>query len=233
MKPVTRALKLGTLTIGQAPRSDITPILDAQLPANLEVIHMGVLDGLSRAEIDAGFTPQAGHATLISRLLDGTSVVLDKPAVRRVMQDKLDALDAQGCTVILILCTGEFDGLTSRHAWLVEPDRIVPPAAAALAGERQVGIIVPLAGQVDSEAHKWSALQHPPMCAVASPYADGPDGDAALTAAARNLRERGARLLVLDCMGFVERHREIAQAASGLPVVLSNALIARLCATLL
>jgi len=222
---------LGTLTIGQAPRSDITPILDAHLPTALARLHQGVLDGLSHAEIAARFTPQAGNATLVSRLLDGTSVILDKPAVRAVLQSKIDALEAAGCTVILILCTGEFDGLRTKQAWLVEPDRIVPPTASSLAGEKQAGIIVPIASQIESEFAKWAGLHHPPICEAASPYVDDEQGTQ-LIQAAQQLRERGAALLILDCMGFVERHRRIAQQASGLPVILSNALIARLCAEL-
>jgi protein AroM len=222
--------KLGTLTIGQAPRADITPILNAHLPAGLPCVHSGVLDGMGREDIDAVFAPQPGNATLVSRLLSGEAVVLDKPAVRRVLQQKIDALEAQGFTMVLILCTGEFEDLHCKSAWLVEPDRIVPPAAAALAGARQVGIVVPLESQIQSEYHKWAGLQRPPICAAASPYVDDDD---ALAKAARSLREQGAEILILDCMGFVERHREVAKAASGLPVIVSNALIARLTAELL
>ena len=43
---------LGTLTIGEAPRPDVVPILDRHVPAEIRRIHRGVLDGLSRAEID-------------------------------------------------------------------------------------------------------------------------------------------------------------------------------------
>lgn len=224
--------KLGTVTIGQAPRADIVPILDAHLPAGLPRVHLGVLDGLTRADIAARYAAQRGNATLISRLLDGSSIVLDKPAVRAVLQEKIDALVACGCDVVLILCTGEFHGLQDRGAWLIEPDRIVPPTAAALVGERRVGLIVPLTGQIDSESRKWSGLHRPPIWAAASPYTD-PADTAELEAAACRLRDVGAQVLILDCIGFVERHREIAAAASGLPVILSNALIARLTAELL
>jgi protein AroM len=224
--------KLGTLTIGQAPRADITPILDAHLPADLPRVHMGVLDNLTREEIEARYAPQPGNATLISKLLDGTSVIVDKPAVRAVLQDKIDALVAQGCDVVLVLCTGEFHGLEGRTAWLVEPDQIVPPTGAAIAGDRQVGIVVPLASQIDSEFRKWAGLRRPPICAAASPYAAADQTDD-LIAASRQLRDQGADLLILDCMGFTERHRAIVKEASGLPVILSNALIARLTAELL
>ncbi|MEX3978283.1 AroM family protein [Paraburkholderia sp. EG287A] len=224
--------KLGTLTIGQAPRTDITPILDAHLPDVLPRVHMGVLDGLTSAEIEARYAPQTGNATLVSRLLDGSSVIVDKPDVRAVLQEKIDALVALGCDVILVLCTGEFHGLEGRTAWLVEPDQIVPPAAAALVGDRQVGIVVPLASQIESEYRKWAGLRRAPICAAASPYRNVDESDELITAACE-LREKGAELLILDCMGFVERHRQIVKEASGLPVILSNALIARLTAEIL
>ena len=43
---------LGTLTIGQAPRPDVVPIIDRHVPAEIHRIHRGVLDDLSRGEID-------------------------------------------------------------------------------------------------------------------------------------------------------------------------------------
>ena len=56
--------KIGTLTIGQAPRSDITPILEAALPPHVECLHAGVLDGLDDAAVAARFAPQPGDALL-------------------------------------------------------------------------------------------------------------------------------------------------------------------------
>lgn len=227
---MTRITTLGTLTIGQAPRPDITPILAQHLPPYTQCIHAGLLDGLVRGDIERLYAPDAGQATLITRLLDGSSVIVSKPKVLELMNRKIAALRAQGCGFILLLCTGAFEGLVCDGAWLIEPDLIVSPSVAALAGDRQVGIVVPLASQVASEAHKWRALQREPICAVASPYADE---TASLAQAARDLKAQGAELLVMDCMGFVEAHREVAAQASGLPVILSNALIARLTAELL
>ena len=51
---------LGTLTIGQAPRDDVTPIIDRHVPAAVRRIHRGVLDGLSRTEIDASYRAEPG-----------------------------------------------------------------------------------------------------------------------------------------------------------------------------
>lgn len=224
------AITLGTLTIGQAPRADITPILEAHLPAGVACIHAGVLDGLSKTEIAQRFAPQGDEAILTSRLLDGSAVVMGKGAVRDEVQNKLHQLERQGCGIILLLCTGEFHGLRCRQAWLIEPDTIVPPTAAILLGERQPGILVPLAEQMRSEGNKWQAMRKAPVYAAVSPY-DG--SDAELTAAAQSLKAQGADVIVMDCMGYTERHRAAARQATGLPVLLSNALIARLVAGLL
>lgn len=216
--------KLGTLTIGQAPRADITPILDAVLDAGLPRRHAGVLDGLSRDEIARDFAAEPGQPVLITKLLDGSAVVIDRARTEKAAQRKLAMLEAEGCGTILMLCTGHFESLRTDKARLVEPDRILPPAVAALIQGAQLGIVVPLAEQISSEAGKWGPLGRPPIYAAASPY--GGEG-ASVADAARELAGRGAEILLMDCMGFVEWHRREA-AAAGLPVILSNSLIAKL-----
>lgn len=217
--------KLGTLTIGQAPRSDITPILDAFLGEGLPRRHAGVLDGLSRAGIERNFAARAGHPQLVIRLLDGSSVVIDRDRTQAAAQRKLDALEAEGCSTILMLCTGHFETLSTARARFLEPDRLLPPTVAALTRGAKLGIVVPLAAQIESEAGKWTGLERPPLYGAASPYAPDPEP---VAAAARELRDRGAQILLMDCMGFVESHRDLAATASGLPVILSNSLMAKL-----
>ena len=214
---------LGTVTIGQAPRPDLVPILEHHLPAGVRQIHRGVLDGLARAEIDALYRPEPGEPVLVTRFGDGGAVELSRVRVERTAQHKIDALEAEGCSVILLLCTGTFAGLSCRNSWLVEPDAIIPPLTAALIGRRQLGVLVPLASQISSESGKWRALERPPLCESASPY----DEDlAAVACAARALAARGAEALLLDCIGFTGRHKKAA-AESGLPVLLSNAIAAK------
>ena len=50
--------------------------------------------------------------------------------------------------------------------------------------------------------------------------------EACAACAGRGLAERGAEALLLDCIGFTERHRT-ALAPIGLPVILSNAVVAK------
>ena len=52
---------LGTLTIGQAPRPDVVPIIDRYIPAEVRRIHRGALDGLSHAEIAARYKAEGAE----------------------------------------------------------------------------------------------------------------------------------------------------------------------------
>lgn len=65
---------------------------------------------------------------------------------------------------------------------------------------------------------------------MASPYRADDDQ---LIDAALSLQEQGADVVVLDCLGYHQRHRDFLQALLGIPVVLSNVLVAKLAAELL
>ncbi len=214
---------LGTLTIGQAPRPDVTPIIDRHVPAAVRRLHRGVLDGLSRGEIEARYRPEAGEPALVTRLLDGSAVELSRRRMRDGVQRSLAALEADGVDVILLLCTGTFDGLRCDKAWLVEPDHIIPGMVAGLIEHRPLGIIVPIAGQIQSESGKWRGLARPPIYAAVSPYTAPPE---AIGEAGAALKARGAAAILLDCIGFTERHRA-ALTRLDLPVILSNAVVAK------
>jgi len=214
---------LGTLTIGQAPRPDVTPIIDRHVPAEARRIHCGVLDGLSRAEIDGRYRPEPGEAVLVTRLHDGTEVALSRRRMRDGVQQALAGLEDEGAEVILLLCTGTFEGLECRNAWLVEPDHIIPGTVAGLIEHRQLGIIVPIAGQIESERDKWRGLARSPVFDTVSPYSAPAEAVREVGAA---LKARGADAILLDCIGFTERHRA-ALAPVGLPVILSNAVVAK------
>src|SRR5437764_3736953 len=97
---------LGTLTIGQAPRPDVVPIIDRHVPASVRRIHRGVLDGLANAEIAARYGAEGGEPALVTRLHDGSVVELSRARMRDGVQQALAALESEGSDVILLLCTG-------------------------------------------------------------------------------------------------------------------------------
>ena len=220
---------LGTLTIGQAPRPDVVPIIDRHVAADIRRVHRGVLDGLSHAETAARYQPEGGEPELVTRLQDGTEIVLSRRRMKDGVQQTLRTLEAEGCDAILLLCTGTFDGLVCDKAWLVEPDHIIPAMVAGLVERHQLGVIVPIASQIGSERDKWRPLHRAPIFAAASPYAGSDD---ALLDAGKQLKSQGADAILLDCIGFTERHRQ-ALLPLGLPVILSNAVAAKALSELL
>ena len=95
--------------------------------------------------IEARDKPHPGEPVLVTRLRDGSVVDLSRARVRDGVQDLVSLLENEGCEAILLLCTGIFESLECRRAWLIEPDRLIPPLVAGLIGQRQLGIIVPIA----------------------------------------------------------------------------------------
>ena len=51
--------------------------------------------------------------------------------------------------------------------------------------------------------------------------------------AGKDLLEQGADVIMLDSLGFHQRHRDVLQKSLDVPVLLSNVLIARLASELL
>ena len=218
------ARTLATVTIGQAPRPDVVPIIDRYVPETVPRVHRGLLDGLGLAEIEARYWPTGDEPVLVTRLADGQVVELSAAKAERGIAAVIERLEAEGCDVILLLCTGTFHNLFCRRAFLVEPDRIIPHVAAGLVRERRLGVVVPTASQIRSEAGKWRPLGQPPLYGSASPYTDDLEP---LRQAGAELVAAGAQVLLLDCIGFTERHRDALAAATGLPVILSNAIAAK------
>jgi len=118
----------------------------------------------------------------------------------------------------------------ARNAILLEPMRIIPPLVASIVDGHQVGVIVPIPELMQNQSRKWQALERPPLYSLANPIWDS---EAKLIEAGRDLLAQGADVLMLDCLGFHQRHRDLLQKALDVPVLLSNVLVARLASELL
>ena len=62
---------LGAVTIGQAPRVDITGDIMPLLPEHVELREYGALDDFTLEEVQARFAPGEGDEVLVSRMRDG------------------------------------------------------------------------------------------------------------------------------------------------------------------
>jgi protein AroM len=218
---------IGVLTIGQAPRADDTVSeLRQILGPGYRIIERGALDDLADAEI-ARLAPDPGEYLLISLLRDGRSVRLSKQKILGLLQEKIDALGEDGVDAILLLCTGTFPAFKSDRL-IVEPQHALYHLTIGLAGSaRRIGALIPLADQMSQARAKWREYGVDVVLAAASPYT----GVDEVTPAARDLAERGAELIFMDCMGYSRPMKARAQvAAGGCPVILARSAIARVLA---
>ncbi|WP_405806097.1 AroM family protein [Streptomyces sp. NBC_01187] len=225
-------VRLGLVTIGQAPRADlagdIEPLLGGAEPHEHGALDDDVFEGEEAARTRSVLAPAEGEPPLISRLRDGTSVVLGHDALAPRMATAVARCEADGAAATLLLCTGNFPPVPARRP-LLYAEPLVQQGVRAIVGNDPVGVVCPLPAQRADVARRWSQLLPGQVTAEpADPYA--PDAHTRTGEAARRLAEGGCRWLVLDCIGYTESMRRAAAAAAGRPVLLARALAVRLAA---
>jgi protein AroM len=225
--PANQPLRMGAITIGQSPRNDLIPEMAPFLGEMVDIVERGLLDGLSTRELQA-MRPEPGEAVLVSRLRDGTQVSFSAARAREALPATIAELEDLGCYLIVLLCTGEFSGLSFRIP-LVLPQRVLFHTVSALARTLHLGVIVPSALQVSQAAARWGPAAARVTAVWGSPYGEVRE----VEAAARELAAAGVDIAVLDCMGHDSRHRALVQGVTGRPVLLARTLVARVVGELL
>jgi len=216
------------VTIGQAPREDILSEMRPLWSSAVQIEEHGALDGLSETEVET-LTPGPTAPRLVSRLADGREVALDAGAVKERTVSLIRRLaETDRHDLIVLLCTGAFGDLP-RRPLVVESQRVMDHAVAALAPPAsRVGVLVPHAEQATRFA--W-ALPHDTIARHASPYQA--DSSARLEEAARELASADVDIIALHCMGYGETDRERVIRATGKPALLARRLVASAVAQLL
>ena len=211
---------IGAITIGQAPRDDVVPEMEKLLGAGVRVLQAGALDGLSRADI-AALAPAQGDDALITRLTDGSEVIVAKRAILDRLQACLDRLAPQ-TEACVILCAGKFPPFRSQRPVLL-PDRLIAAAVDAVWEGGHLGVIVPIAQQRDATVARWAHVDGQVAVTVASPY----QGAGEVMRAAEELRRAGVSLTVMSCLGFTSATKAVVRDVTGAPALLPISLIAR------
>ena len=213
---------VGVLTIGQSPRTDVTPSIQEILGDGVTIIEAGGLDSIQDDNMSSIF-PDDTDTTYISKLRNGSSVKIGKSKLLPFLQEELCKLEEKTSAVIM-LCTGDFPSIQSRKP-IIYPDKVLNNTVNALMETGTLGLIIPLEEQRNTLVEKWCNTNVELKVEVASPYEKSD-----VYGAARRLQEQGASLIVLDCMGYNELHKEDAVEGSGLPVILPRTLTARIVA---
>jgi len=212
------------LTIGQTPRSDLVPELVSWLPPSTAVREVGVLDGLSGDAVAAHF-PGASEPRLVTRMADGSQVVVRKAWMAARLQEVLDALGPDPRVLTVLLCTGEFPDLRGPGFFLDAQHLVDHGVAATCGGVSRIGLLLPLEEQADD--FHWSPGPGQELRVThASPYAED-----RFAAAGAELAQ--CDVVVMHCMGYTEPQRRQVAEASGRPVLLARRIVASAVAQLL
>src|SRR5262245_31141310 len=83
--------KVGLITVGQSPRSDVVPDMAAILGGDVEIVEAGALDGLDGERI-AALAPQGDDEILVTRLSDGSPVFVGKTGMIPLIEARIAAL---------------------------------------------------------------------------------------------------------------------------------------------
>ena len=220
------ARRIGAITVGQSPRIDVVGEL-GELLQGIELQQRGALDGLTADEIQK-LAPVAGDYVLVTKLQDGTSVRIAEKYILERIKKHIEDLENEGVEGTLMLCTGEFPTFHSRRP-LLYPQRLLQHFVASVADQAVVGIFTPDVSQVPQATRRWIANGCKQVFVEpASPYGD-PEK---VFEAALKLRDQGAEILVMDCIGYTWGMKRKVMADTGLPVVLPRTVAARAVAEL-
>ncbi len=210
---------LGLVTIGQSPRPDIRGTYAAMIGADARIVEAGALDGLSPGEIRR-LTPDERDIPLVT-LANGVEVRVGKAAITPLLQRAITTVATDGATVVVVLCTGHFEGLTAPVP-LIEPDRVLDGFMRAIQASGRLGVVMPDAGQEGMMRLKWHGYDL--TLATASPYHPPTAWDALI----ERFVSAGVRAIVLDCMGFDPAAKAYFAERAHLPVLCAQTATAHL-----
>ena len=217
----TATPRLGLVTIGQAPRVDLVPDVADALSGVTWVEH-GALDPLSSRQI-AYLAPGGAERALVSRLRNGGSARLGATSIAPHLDRAIADCVADGCGVVLVLCTGRVEH-GSAPVPVLHAEDLAHEAVMTLIGDRELGVVCPVPEQLTDVRQRWSErLERPLAVTDADPYTDGPDE---IAAAGRALTAQGASLIFLDCIGYTEEHARLV-ASAGAPTYTARGLAVR------
>lgn len=218
---------LGTLTIGQSPRVDLVPELKAMLGDDVEVIEEGALDGLTLDDVKR-FYPAPGDYVLVTRMADGTAVKIAEKHILPRMQEGLARLVDRGAEIIALVCTGEFPHFDCDRL-VIRPQGVLYNVTSAVAADSRLGVIIPDNDQVPQGVNRWSEAAAGVQVVAASPYGEVQ----AVEQAAHALKAWGARIVVMDCIGYTLAMKDRVRDITGAPVILARSILARVLRELL
>lgn len=216
--------KIGFANIAQAPQNEIVSSILRYLPNDIEIVERGVLDQLTRSEIDA-LGPEPGQPGIASGLQDGDNVLLSHSLILPLMQDIVDELvNEDGADLVVILCGADWSSIRSTGL-VINPGSLFPSIVSALGRGRRVGVIKPSSSQLTKERQRYQNLGVDVFVTSASPFI-GEDRLTAVRTASREIVEAQCDLVWMSCVAMDKEMKAIVQDVTQKPVLLAHEVLA-------
>jgi len=214
--------KVGMVTIGQTPRTDVTKEIKEIIGRNISIVECGALDDLSYEEI-LSLKPTKKDYILVTRLRDGRQVIIDREKIYNRVKLCIKKLE-EICDVIVLLCTGEFNEIYSEKS-LIMPSKLLYNVVEALS-PKKIGILIPSEKQVEEARSKWKKLGVSIAIFAYSPY-EKYSMDRLMKIANRFVDE-DVELIILDCIGYSGKISSELKKITHKLVISPRTLIARI-----
>lgn len=218
--------RVGLITIGCRENRPNWADLIARLEPEVEVDFTGVLDGLTREEIEREFAFVPGENYLVTEVPWASSIQLREETAKKYMLRRAEEHFANGVDTVLVLCTGDFDRPHADGTLFLLPEDLLYGILSGLRQER-LGFIVPEPDQIPFSRKQYASLN--PIIKASSPY--GSMEDLAKTAA--QFKDEPVDVIVTDCMGFTAEMGQIVARESGKQVLVPRLVLPKLIKALL
>lgn len=218
--------KVGLITIGCRENAPHWADVISALEPEVEVDFRGLLDGLTREEVEREFAFAPGENYLVTEMPWASSIQMSEAVAKQYMLRRAAEQFADGADTVLALCTGDFDRPECPKGLFLLPEDLMHGILSGLR-QKKLGFIVPEADQIPYSMKQYEVLN--PVIKAASPY--GSMEALAETAAA--FRDEDVEVIVTDCMGFTADMGRIVARESGKQVLVPRLVLPKLIKALL
>ena len=220
---------IGMLSLGQTPRVDLIPSIQKILGDEYEIMEAGVLDGLTLEDVNR-IDIRPDDYILVTRMRDGTEVKVTKRFVIPFIQEKIYDLEkrmfkkvgSQFPLLTVIMCTGAFPHFESKGL-VITPQEILKGVLNGSLKKGRLGVVYPTKEQMSGAQVNFGSNDVETYADTISPYQESEE----LEALVERLSAQNLDLILLNCFGFSFDLKKFIKERTGVPTILSNAVIAR------
>ncbi len=212
--------------MGGSPRQDLTQDVRRILGNSFNIIEVGVLDGLSRKEVEShivnGQKPQIKTITHEKK-----EITLNSDWVENKISELIINIHPEKQDAILVACDEDYTSI-SFSSPVFFPSRIFTNAVSSIVRGKRIAVMFPVEEQIERLGKRWEKLSQNVTFEVSNPF-----DHAAMICKIKHLNVDFLDYIVLDCFGFTMEHKKEVEEITGLPCILSRAVVLGTMITLL